>query len=178
MEASDGGRIGIDDWNDDALVDVEMEVGKFSKERKELVVVVKLDRMGKNCTDIICTQSGGAPICAICFLECLGRDIEGDNPEGPTEGAALVDARPLKKEKDKVRGDTQEDHGNKVHGINNRAEAKRKPTKFKSCKKPVVVDGAEGASDVIKRVAGPLAVHDTVCSGRNVKIDNVLAKLA
>ena len=55
LEASDGGRIGINDWNDDALVDLEMEVGKVSKERKELVVVVELDRMWKNSTDIIST---------------------------------------------------------------------------------------------------------------------------
>ena len=90
----------------------------------------------------------------------------------------MVDARPLEKEKDKIRGNTKKDHGDKVHGVNDRAKAKRKPTEFKDCKKPVVVDGAKSTGNVVKGVAGPLAVHDTVCPGWNVEINNVLSKLS
>ena len=41
-----------------------------------------------------------------------------------------------------------------------------------------MVNGAESTCDVIKGVARPLAVHDTVCPGWNVEVNNVLPKLA
>ena len=83
-----------------------------------------------------------------------------------------------KKEKDKIRSDTKKNPRDKVHGVNDRAKAKKKSAEFKDCKKPVVVDGAKSTGNVVKGVAGPLAVHDTVCPGWNVEINNVLSKLA
>jgi len=110
LETFNGGWRGIDDWYDNALVDLEVEIGKVGKEREEFEVVVELDRVGEHCSNVIRTESSGAPICSIGFAQGLGRNIKGDNPEGPTEGATLVDARPLEEQEYKLRGDTQVDH--------------------------------------------------------------------
>ena len=41
-----------------------------------------------------------------------------------------------------------------------------------------MIYGAKSTCNVIKGVARPLAVHDTICPGWNVEINNVLPKLA
>ena len=68
LEARDRGRMGINDRNDDTLVDLEVKVGKVSEEGEEFVVVVELDRVREDSTNVISTKTSGAPICAVCFL--------------------------------------------------------------------------------------------------------------
>ena len=100
LKSGDGGRPGIDDRDDDTFVDLEVEVGKISEEREELVMVVELDRVRKDSTNVISTKTSGAPICVISFLEGFGWNIKGDHPKCPAEGTTLVDARPLEEQKD------------------------------------------------------------------------------
>ena len=87
--------MGVDNRDDDTLVDLEVKVGKVSKEREEFVVVVELDRVREDSTNVISTKTSGAPICAISFLEGFGWNIKGNHPKCPAEGTTLVDARPL-----------------------------------------------------------------------------------
>ena len=83
-EARQRGRKRVNDWDDDALDELERKVGKIGKDEEDASEVLKMDRVLKNSTDVISTEASGAASGFVSFQEGTSCNVKGGDPEGAT----------------------------------------------------------------------------------------------